>query len=43
MYDFELKIYFDDSVVILTGKDIKTLGIDDKHVHVFKNKIHKLF
>ena len=36
--DGDIKIYFDDKIVVLTDKNIKTCGIDNDRVYIFENK-----
>ncbi len=36
--DSDIKIYFNDRVVVLTDKNIKSLAIDNDQVYVFENK-----
>ena len=38
MCDIDIKIYFDNRVVVLTDKSIKNLAINDNPFHVFDNK-----
>ena len=36
--DGDIKIYFNDRVVVLTDKNIKSAAIDNDQIHVFENK-----